>query len=95
MAKKSATPKLTAAAVEATAEAFLAAFGALPGKVKQRIVELLDDYEDALDLQELEAARAANPDDFDPKNAVPWEQVKAEMGTATSPAENASQRQAA
>lgn len=64
------SPHLTPAAVEATAAAFLAAFKALPGKVRGRFVELLDDYEDELDLQELDAARAANPDDFDPKNSV-------------------------
>ena len=96
MAKKPATPKLTAAAVEATAAAFLAAFKVLPSKVKSRFVELLDDYEDELDAQELEAAQAANPEDFDPVNSLPWEQVKAEMNARRPAAKVAnSQREAA
>ncbi len=78
------SPNLTPAAVEATAAAFLAAFKALPGKVKGRFVELLDDYEDELDLQALEAARAANPDDFDPKNAITIEEYMAQRQARTS-----------
>lgn len=77
---KSAKPKkLPTAAVEATAVAFTAAFRALPGAVQTRIMELIDEYEDEVDVQELNAAEVANPADFDPNNAVPWEQVKAEL----------------
>ena len=60
-------------------------FRSLPGAVKSRIMELIDDYEDELDEQELTAARAANPEDFAPENAVPWEQVRAEMNTQKAP----------
>lgn len=77
--------KLPKAAVEVTAEAFLMMFRSLPGAVKSRIMELIDDYEDELDEQELAAARAANPEDFAPENAAPWEQVKAEMNTPKAP----------
>ena len=89
--------KLTPAAIEATADAFLAAFKALPGKVKWRIVEKIEEYEDELDEAQLAAKMAANPEDYDRKNSIPWEQVKAEMDARrNAPAEIAtSQREAA
>lgn len=71
--------KMPEAAIEATAEAFMAGFKALPGAVQWRIVQKIEAYEDELDEAQLAADRAANPQDYDPKNAVPWEQVKAEM----------------
>ena len=77
--RKPVAGKLTPAAIEATADAFLAAFKALPGKVKWRIVQKIEDYEDELDEAQLAADMAANPDDYDRRNAIPWEQVKAEM----------------
>lgn len=86
--------KLPKVAVEATAEAFMAAFQALPGAVRWRIVQKIEDYEDELDAQELAAARLANPADFDPANAVPWEQVKAELA-ARDKTEAATQQRAA
>ncbi len=73
------TKKLPKAAVEATAEAFVAGFKALPSAVQWRIIQLIEELEDEADAQELAAARAANPEDFDPANSLPWEQVKAEM----------------
>ena len=81
MARKP-SPNLTPAAVEATAAAFLAAFKAPPAKAKSRFVEMLDNYEDELDATQLMADMAANPEDFDLRNSVPWEQVKAEMSAA-------------
>ena len=60
-------------------------FKSLPGAVKSRIVELIDNYEDEVDEQELAAARTAKPDDFAPENAIPWEQVKAEMNARKAP----------
>lgn len=68
--KPARAKKLPAAAVEATAEAFMAGFKALPGAVQARIVEMIDEYEDELDVQELNAAEAADPEDFDPKNSI-------------------------
>lgn len=85
-AAKTSAKSLPKAAIEATAEAFFAGFQALPGAVRWRIVQLIEEHEDELDAQELAAARLANPADFDPRNAVPWEQVKAEMNAqATTP----------
>ena len=71
--------KMPEAAIEATAEAFMAGFKALPGAVQWRIVQKIEAYEDELDEAQLTADKAANPEDYDSKNAVPWEQVKAEM----------------
>ncbi|AMR27166.1 hypothetical protein A0257_08660 [Hymenobacter psoromatis] len=73
-AKKPAAPKLTAAAVEATADAFLAAFKALPSKVQWRVVQLLEEYEDELDEAQLAADKAANPEDYDRKNSITLEE---------------------
>ena len=72
-------PKLTPAAVEATAAAFLAAFKALPAKVKNRFVELLDDYEDEVDWQQYEADKAANPDDYAPENSITIQEYVAQQ----------------
>ena len=90
------TKKLPKAAVEATAEAFVAGFKALPGAVQWRVIQLIEELEDEADAQELAAARAANPEDFDPANSLTWEQVKAEMDArrAQTQADN-SQREAA
>lgn len=68
--------KLPKAAVEATAEAFVAGFKALPSAVQWRVIQLIEELEDEQDEQELAAARAANPEDFALENSVPWEQVK-------------------
>ena len=51
----------------------MAAFQALPGAVRWRIVQKIEDYEDELDAQELAAAKLANPADFDPANAITLE----------------------
>ena len=83
MPRKPST-NLTPAAVEATADAFLAAFKALPGKVKWRIMQKLEEYEDELEEAQLAADIAANPNDYARENAVPWEQVKAEMNAGPS-----------
>lgn len=77
--KPAAAKKLPKAVVETTAIAFMAAFQALPGVVQWRIVQMIEAYEDELDEKQLAAERSVNPEDFDPKNAVPWEQVKAEL----------------
>ncbi len=66
--------KLSKAAVEATAEAFVAGFKALPGAVRWRIIQLIEELEDEADAQELAAARAANPEDFDPANSITLEE---------------------
>lgn len=88
--------KLSKAAVEATAEAFVAGFKALPGAVQWRIIQLIEESEDEADARELAAARAANPEDFDPANSLPWEQVKAEMNARrTQTQADNSQRKAA
>lgn len=69
------TPKkLPKAAVEATAEAFVAGFKALPGAVQWRVIQLIEELEDAADEQELAAARSANPEDFAPENSVTLEE---------------------
>ena len=67
------------AAIEATAEAFLAGFRAMPGAVQWRIVQKIEAHEDKLNEAQLAADRTANPEDYEPKNAVPWEEVKAEI----------------
>ena len=88
--------KLPKAAVEATAAAFVAGFKALPGAVQWRVIQLIEDLEDEVDEQKLAAARAANPEDFNPANSIPWEEVKAEMDSRrTSARETASQRETA
>jgi|GEM_PF-2774614 len=93
---KPTAKKLPKAAVEATATAFVAGFKALPPAVQWRVIQLIEDLEDEADAQELAAARAANPEDFDPANSLPWEQVKAEMdGRRTSTNKTSSQREAA
>ena len=69
---------MPAAAVEATASAFLAGFKALPGAVQWRVVQLIEDYEDELAEAHDAADMAANPEDYHRGNTVPWEQVKAE-----------------
>ncbi len=66
--------KLSKAAVEATAEAFVAGFKALPGAVQWRIIQLIEELEDEADARELAAARAANPEDFDPANSITLEE---------------------
>ena len=71
--------KMPEAAIEATAEAFLAGFKALPGAVQWRIVQKIEAYEDELDETQLAADREANPEEYNLENAVPWEEVKAEM----------------
>ena len=70
--------KMPEAAIEATAETFLTLFKSLPGAVQWRIVQKIEDYEDELDIAQLNADRAANPDDYDPKHSVPLAQVIAE-----------------
>lgn len=88
--------KLPKAAVEATAEAFVAGFKALPGAVQWRVIQLIEEIEDEADAQELATARDTNPEDFDPANSLPWEQVKAEMDAHRTPAKtNGSEREAA
>ena len=90
------TKKLPKAAVEATAEAFVAGFKALPGAVQWRIIQLIEEMEDEADAQELATARATNPEDFDLANSLPWEQVKAEMDARRTPDKtDGSQREAA
>lgn len=66
--------KLPKAAIEATAEAFVAGFKALPGAVQWRIIQLIEDLEDEQDEQELAAARAANPEDFALENSITLEE---------------------
>lgn len=68
------TKKLPKAAVEATAEAFVAGFKALPGAVQWRIIQLIEELEDEADTREIEAARTANPEDFDPENSITLEE---------------------
>ena len=69
---------LPAAAVEATAEAFVAGFNALPGAVRWRIVQLIEEQEDAADAREMAAIQAGRPADGPSADAVPFEQVMAE-----------------
>jgi len=68
------TKKLPKAAVEATAEAFVAGFKALSGAVQWRIIQLIEELEDEADAHELAAARAANPEDFNPENSITLEE---------------------
>lgn len=71
---KPTAKKLPKAAVEATATAFVAGFKALPPAVQWRVIQLIEDLEDEADEQELAAARAANPEDFDPANSITLEE---------------------
>ena len=48
----------------------MAVFQALPGAVQWRIVQLIEAHEDELDEKQLAAERLANPEDFDPANAL-------------------------
>jgi hypothetical protein len=68
---------------DATANAFMLLFKALPAAAKSRIVELIEEYEDELDAQELAAARAANPEDFNPDNAVTLQQYLSQRRART------------
>ena len=72
----------------------MAVFQALPGAVQWRIVQLIEAHEDELDEKQLAAERLANPEDFDPANAVPWEQVKTELA-ARDKNQTATQQRAA
>lgn len=81
--------KLPEVAVEATAEAFMAAFQALPSAVRWRIVQKIEDYEDELDAQELAAAKLANPADFDRANAITLEAYMSQRRARSTKSGNA------
>ncbi len=83
-AKPHQAKKLTKKSVETTAEAFLTLFKTLPGAVKGRIVQMIEDYEDELDEKQLAAERMANPEDFDPKNGVTLEEYMNERQARSS-----------
>ena len=72
----------------------MAAFQALPGAVQWRVVQMIEAYEDELGEKQLAAERLANPEDFDPANAVSWEQVKAELAAGDKNQAAAQQRAA-
>ena len=55
----------------------MAIFAALPGTVKWRIVQKIEEYEDEFDAQEFAAARAAADKDSSEKS-IPFDQVMAE-----------------
>ena len=84
--------KLPTAAVEATALAFVAGFKALPGAVQWRVVQLIEEYEDELAEVHDAAEMAANPEEYSRENAVPWEQVKAELANRDRKADLASSK---
>ena len=66
--------KMPEAAIEATAEAFLAGFKALPGAVQWRIVQKIEAYEDELDEAQLAANMETNPEDYNPENSITLEE---------------------
>lgn len=77
--RRAQNKKLPKAAVESMAVAFFEAFRTLPGAVQWHVVQKIEAYEDELDEAQLMADMAANPQEYARENAVPFEQVKAEL----------------
>ena len=77
--RRAQNKKLPQAAVESIAIAFFEAFRTLPGAVQWRVVQKIEAYEDELDEAQLMVDMAANPQEYARENAVPFEQVKAEL----------------
>ncbi|WP_375416404.1 hypothetical protein [uncultured Hymenobacter sp.] len=76
--KPARAKKLPKATIETTAEAFMALFNALPGAIKWRIVQKIEEQEEEFEAREFDAARAEYLESIAAEKGIPFEQVMAE-----------------